>query len=305
MITNATIIAENVEPDVYVRQEPGVNRGERDYVMSRSDLMAFAVCPHKWLAVGHYFEGNDASDWGSAIDCLLLTPGEWDNRFAVKPETYPDSKTGEPKPFTMASNWCKQWAADHEGKILVKHEDFAAMQAAVLALGEVPEVRAILPKARKQVMAVAEWQDKASGLSVPVKVLLDLVPDAADPLYGKVLPDLKTTTNASAGEWASKVYRMNYDAQAALFLDVYKAATGEDRTDFWHIVQETDPPYETAVWGLSAGVEGGDCGFIGLGRMKYESALERYCQCLKTGYWPGYAGAGRTWLQPKPWMLNQ
>ena len=304
MIQNAKIVGTGITPEVYTRQEPGVERGDPMFVMSRGELMAFAACPHKWMKVGSGFEGSAASDWGSAIDCLLLTPSEWDARFAVKPETYLDSKTGEPKPFTMSSNWCKKWAEEQGEKTLVKHDEYEEMQSAIAALGDT-DVSRFLPKAQKQVMAVAEWADKATGLVVPIKVLLDLVPAKDDPEFGKVILDLKTTTNASEKAWCDKVDRENYDAQGALFFDVYRSATGEDRCEFWHIVQETDAPYEVAIWRFGTGMEGGEPGFLDLGRIKYESALERYCQCLSTGKWYGYTGPTLRYLQPKPWMMNR
>lgn len=310
MIQNAKVVGENISPEVYARQEPGIERGNPQFVMSRSELMAFANCPHKWLKVGSGFERNDASEWGSAIDCLLLTPSRFEIDFLVKPATYPDAKTGEPKPFTASSNWCKEWLAknDDGSKTLIKADEFARMREAILAFGDSREVMAILPKAKKQVMCVAEWNDRATGITVPIKVLLDLVPDASDPQFGKVLFDLKTTTNASQEAWQSKVFKMHYCEQAALFLDVYRAATGEDRLEFWHIVQEDEPPYEVAIWPLSTGADGetaASVGFVGLGRMKYESAMERYCQCLKTGIWHGYNPNSQTYLEPALWMINK
>ena len=66
--------------------------------------------------------------------------------------------------------------------------------------------------------------------------------------------------------WRSKVFKFNYDAQAALYLDVWEVATGEDRQDFKHIVQESYAPYQTQLRLISAE-------FLEIGRMKYQKAL--------------------------------
>jgi len=133
-----------------------------------------------------------------------------------------------------------------------------------------------------------------------LKILIDLCP-AVDSEWGKSLVDLKTATSAAVRPWTRAVHDHNLHVQAALYLDVWTACTGEDRTDFLHIVQESFAPYETCKRMLSAE-------YIEIGRMKYLDALKRYCQCLKTGIWPGYEVSrefnGWGIIEPEPWMVQ-
>ena len=136
---------------------------------------------------------------------------------------------------------------------------------------------------------------------MPLKILIDLKP-AVDSPWGKSLCDLKTCTSAATRAWTRTVFDHSLHVQAALYLDVWTADTGEDRVDFLHIVQESFAPYETCRRMLSAE-------YIEIGRMKYLEALKQYCQCLKTGIWPSYGGSRMDWngwqlIEPEPWMVQ-
>jgi hypothetical protein len=150
-------------------------------------------------------------------------------------------------------------------------------------------------------MATASYQDAETGIVVPLRILIDLLP-AVDSDYGKAIADLKTCGSAAVRPWNRAVFDHGYYIQSALYLDVWTLATGEDRTDFLHIVQESYTPYQTEKRMLSAE-------FIELGRAKYVEALQKYCQCLKTGVWPGYEGSRLDWrgwqlTEPEPWMVQ-
>jgi len=292
--TNAKVVAENVDPAAYHRAD--VARGDLIFPMTNSNLREILTNAHRWR-MGYESEDTKQTEWGSLMDCLVLAPGEFDKRFAVCPETYPDTKTGEPKPWTFQANFCKEWRKQQGEKQIVKADDFNLAQNAVKFDFGLPDAAALINCSRKQVMVVGEYHDKESGIMIPIKALLDLVPDPADERFGKVLADFKTTTCAAEGAWTRKVWERGSHIQAAFFTDLYVAATREDRTDWWHIVQETPPPWETVVWPLS--IES-----VELGRASYQAGLRKYCQCLKTGTWPGYSSAlGR--IQPLPWMLNE
>ena len=294
--TDAKVVGHDIDPEDYHRRDPSIPRGHPQFVMSRSELVEFNRCPHRWIA-GFESDESKATEWGSLVDCLVLTPDQFDTRFAVCPETYPDSKTGEAKPWTFAANFCKEWRKEHEGKQIVKADTHQQAENAVkFAFGQ-PDIAALIKCSRKQVMVVGDYQDEATGLVVSVKALLDLVPDKDDERFGKVLSDLKTTTCGAEGAWTKKVWDMGYHVQSAFFTDLYCAASGEDRTDFWHVVQESMPPWETVLWPLSAD-------FVEIGRVQYQAALARYCECLKANAWPGYSTGGK-WINPLPWMINQ
>lgn len=303
-LTNARII----ETDDYFANF--VKRGDPAFVMSRTELMQFVRCPERWLA-GYKRPGGKECDFGSLVDCLTLTPKEFDEHYAVTPETYPatPAKKGDPikmKPWTRQANYCAEWEemVVAEGREIVKPDKLLEAKAAVNAIMGKPTLNEFIRNSATQVHLTAEFHHPESKLTIPVKMLLDLVPAVDHPRFGKFLADLKTCTDASLHSWRRSVFHENYDAQAAFYFDGYKAATGEDRTDFCHILVESYPPYQTARRYLTSE-------FMEIGRAKYLRALRLYCACLETGTWPDYdliegVRSFDGWLEtaPEDWMLN-
>lgn len=281
-----------------------VERGKRQYVMGRSDLMDFARCPHKWL-MGYASEETDATEWGQLFEQLIMYPDHFEQRFAVCPETYPDSKTKEPKPWTFAANFCKEWREQNKGKTIIKADTETQARNAVKFFNGKPALRELVRCSKKQVWLEGKYEDKATEIIVPLHGLIDLAPDKEHEEFGCSLADLKTTKDADPFSWARDVHRYGLHVQAALYLDLWNAATGEGRIDFRHAISESGPPWETACRVLSQD-------FITLGRMRYIEALERYCQCLKSGDWPGYdtPEKGTVWqgwliTEPESWMVGR
>ena len=107
-------------------------------------------------------------------------------------------------------------------------------------------------------------------------------------------------TDAGHGPWTRAAYYAGYHLRAALALDLWNHARDEDRSDFYYVLSESQPPYEPARRQLSRP-------FIALGRKSYQSLLARYARCLKHGLWPGYdldSEGAETWtpVDIEPWM---
>lgn len=303
----AKIIGDQIPVADYLRQS--AQRGHPDYIMSRGELMEFLHCPSRWLK-GVPTDETKSSEWGTLIDALVLDPAGFEKNFAVTPETYPDSKTGEPKPWTWAANHCKQWRADAEkdGKTVVKFSDFkAAEQAASILLADT-DLADMIRTGRKQVMVIGEYLDPDTALTIPVKCLIDLVPSLKSQISNFKLStddslcDLKTCCSAHTRAWPRAVFDHDYHTQAALHTDLFNKATGENRQKFRHILQENEKPFECARRELSSE-------FMSLGRSKYVRALKLYARCLKENFWPTYDDAAKRriagWAitEPEDWML--
>ena len=299
-LTNAKIVGDGIEPDTY--HKTAGERGKPDFIMSRGNLVEFDRCPSRWIN-GYESEETKASEWGSLIDALALDGHNFDAKFAVIPETYPATKTGEPKEWNWNATYCKEWRDAQGGKQVVKHETHQQAQNAIKFLFGDPQIGELIKFSKHQVMVMGEYRDEETGLIIPLKALLDLVPDLKHPQFGKCLADLKTCNSAAIYPWTKSVFDHSYHVQAALYLDLYTATTGEDRTDWLHVLQESFPPWQVGKRLLSAE-------FVELGRLKYVSALRRYCQCLKAGQWPGYEDGQRRVLdgwsvvEPAPYMVN-
>jgi hypothetical protein len=303
MFANGKIIGTNA---TYADYSTGqTERGRADYIMSRGALVEFAANPRKWRLGGQGDSGSKEKAWGSLVDCLALTPDLFDDRFAVCPTHYPVAATSkEPateKPWNRNANYCRSWEEEHQklGLEIVKATDRALAIEATERLFKDPECGDYIRCSQAQVHVRADWQDSASGISVPVRVLIDCLPNRTVDTYGDTIGDLKTTNDATMRTWQAHVYNFDLHTQAALYLDVYNA-TGDDRNSFYHIVQESEWPFEPFLRLLS-------CEFMDLGRERYQSALRLYCQCVANDDWPSpdelMRREGKLVLtEPEAWM---
>lgn len=291
--TNAKVIGPDIDPEVYHRQEPGVGPGNPAFVMSRSQLKAFSACPEKWRR-GVKPTDSDSTEWGSMIDCLMLTPHRFDSLYAVAPETCTATKTmdivkkgkaaaGDQIPWNPLCAEAKEWKEEQKaaGKICLTQEERAEASTAQANLMADPYIGPLIKLSQKQVMIVAEYHDKATRLIVPMKFLIDLVPRMDSPSYGQDLADLKSARDGSPGPWGTTSFKEWYHVQGAMCLDAWNAATGENRINFRHVIVENSHPHQQGRRLLGQDQ-------IDRGRLDYISALRSYCQCLQTNKWPSW-----------------
>jgi len=306
-LTNGKLVAVNYDQDKYVKTEVG-RRGQADFLMSRSELMDFYACPSRWIRGGTAKEETDSTEWGSLVDCLLTDRARFENRFAVKPEMYPvidkyGNQTDEKK-WSGNSNWCKEWLAEQEsaGKLCIKKEDFTEAEKAVERFTKDPIIYPILSGASFQVFVTAEYHDSDTRITIPIKALLDIVPDIP---FERCIIDLKTARDANPYRWGRACFQNQYHIQAAMQMDCCNAGhhISVHRTEFRHIVQENFPPYEISKPWL-------DESFVQLGRETYLRALKLYSRCLAENRWPNYdelqrdSYEGWSMISPEAWMVG-
>lgn len=145
-------------------------------------------------------------------------------------------------------------------------------------------VRAMAMKAHDRLDQLKVWLDTdrsemaafAEIDGTMCRCMVDNAPEnAREPLY-----DFKTTADANPQALERAIMNYGYDVQAAHYLDVWKAATGEDRR-FRFIFQEKEPPYEVAVIEL-----GQDS--LSMARKKIARARTIWRECISSDHWPGY-----------------
>lgn len=301
LFTNAKLVGAGYDPDMYHCQPEGVPRGDHRFVMSRSELMLFAANPARWIA-GFKPKETDATEWGSLIDIMVLDPAHFEDKVAVQPSTYYNEKEGEDKPWSGNATFCKQWKKDHQDMLIVTAQDHGEAKFAISRLFQDAQVARLIHTSQKQVYCTAEYHDRKTGIVIPVKTLIDLVPKV-DGEFGKTLADFKTARQAAPRAWSKAVFDRGYDAQAAINLDIYVAATGEDRCEFRHIIQENTHPFQPARRYISEE-------YVDIGRMKVEAALRLYALCLEEDSWPSWDDQGRervngwTITKPEEWMIR-
>ena len=133
-----------------------------------------------------------------------------------------------------------------------------------------------LDPARSEMVALAEVD------GVMCRAMIDNAPaDPRLPLY-----DLKTTTDASPEALAKTVATYGYDVQAAHYLTVWKAATGEDRK-FRIIFVEKEAPFGVSVAELYR-KPGDEADWFDHADALASDARRIWGECLRSGHWPGY-----------------
>lgn len=294
VFSNGKIVGDNIPIEQYLAQPDGVKRGNPHFQMRSGELRDFMSCPRRWIfrAADGDDESTRAQTWGSLIDTMLTMPHELKTRFTLTPAFYPCEPTKRDprieKPWNMNASYCKVWVDDMESKgfTVIKPNMLADAKLAVARLWSDPEIASLVKGAKFQVMVTADYVDRDTKIVVPLKTLIDIVPPLDGP-HAKVIANLKTCASASHHSWDKSVVEKGYDLQAALEFDTYLCATGEDRTDYYHPIQESVAPFEPGRRSLPIGT-GPDSGLLSLGRDKYLAALQRYCRCLQAQEWPGF-----------------
>lgn len=259
--------------------EPGIYRGlpDADYraikAVSQSTLKAFADCPRKFR-LSEKREPTPAMIYGSLLDAMWLTGDT--SAFALMPEDM-DARTKAGK----------EWKAANAAKSIVTPDMQARAKAAMDRLNGVPEIRAAREACDVQVAVVAEME------GVLCKGLIDLCPKDG---IRSGLADLKTAQSADPSDWSRYVYNGRLHWQAALYLDLWNRAIGEDLQDFFHVISEQDAPHEPNMIALSRD-------FVALGRDEYRAALRRYAHCAEKDEWPGYEL--NAVVDVEPWMRRR
>lgn len=274
------------KPADYFALGSEIRRGSKEFIMSRTEINDFGVCPRKWMLAPPK-KVTPAMRDGALVDTLLLSPNTFDETYIVHPENYPVEKptAKDPrteKPWNMNATFCKDWteARIAEGKSVCSAEDVQEGDKAIKRLYQDPIIEQLLKHSDRQVLIRAEWHDDATGLVIPFKVLIDILPHAAGPC-GTIVADFKRTAEATPDRWQRQSFDQEHFYQAALYIDLVNAAIGSNYTHFANVVSESAAPYEPARRMFT-----GD--FLDLGRMRYRRDLHLYCQCLKHGEWPGY-----------------
>jgi hypothetical protein len=294
-------------------------RGDHDFVMSRSELWEFTdgECPLEWR-IGKPREVTAAMKWGDLTDVLILTPERFEECFEIIPETYKTMRMKCPKCGSITDaksckkcgvdrveteviekwNWnsttCEQWEEKviAAGKRSTKAETVSHAQAAVKQFFAHPHLKAFHEVSRKQVQVNVEWHDEDTGIVVPFKCMLDLVPDPASE-FGDTLADLKQTWLIRYRDWQRNVHREGLDVQAAVYLDAMNAASGLSYSHFEFHLQKSEQPWIATHRMLSPD-------FLLLGRNRYQDALKSYCRCVAENTWRGYDAA---MIEPLPYMI--
>jgi hypothetical protein len=225
--------------------------------VSKSLLWDFNPSPFKWRH-GTEKVASKAMDLGTLIHAATLEPETFEWLVAISP--YADFRTNQAREWKAA-----QTAA---GKIVTGEDEIEK----VLAIAE-----AVISEYDTKFVAKCKTEVAVFGKigGTEVKGLIDIVPDDLDCLI-----DLKTTGEIGSIESLQRVIvNRGYHWQAALYLDLWNAATGENRTRFVFCFVEVDAPHETAWVEISENL-------LELGRSGYMNAVAKWQKCIAMNHWP-------------------
>jgi hypothetical protein len=225
--------------------------------VSKSLLWDFNKSAFKWRH-GKPREASKAMDLGTLIHAATLEPETFDNLTIVSP--YADFRTKE----------AREWKADQIGlgKIITSKEE----------IEKVKDIAAVvLDDYHLKFQAPYKTEIAVLGKigETEIKGLIDLVPDGLD-----CLVDLKTTSGIDGVDAIQRtIVSRGYHWQAALYLDLWNAASGEKRTRFVFCFVETESPHETAWVELSENL-------LEIGRAGYMNAVAKWQSCVAANHWP-------------------
>lgn len=299
----------------YHKQGAQYSRGDARRTMSRSELSDFAKCPRKWLR-GIPDESTNDMAWGSLVDAAFLTPDQFETIYAIADETYPSEgmecpvcksvtsaktcrtckvdrvKVTVQKEWDWNASFCSEWRAEQvkAGKKVVKSSTASEAWKAAARLKEDGEIQDIMKDAKTQVQINVDWHDNYTGLIIPFRCLLDVLPSAA---LSDTIWDFKATNDASVRKWQRTVYEYELHIQASIYMMAVNVATGLNFKNFGHIIQESSEPYEPVCRILTFE-------FVSIGKKDFTYQMERYCRCLKSGNFPGYDDSP---VDAEAWMI--
>lgn len=221
---------------------------------------------------------TEAMMFGRAFHQALLLPHE------------PPCWRVMPDGMTARQNAGKAWIEETvaAGLCPLSQDHGKRLAASVKAFQEHPLAAEIMqPGGKAEVSCFAPF---SLGGEVMRKGRLDWVS------AGTTIVDFKTAGDASPGcvgkrdAFASQLYDLDYDMQAAYYLDLWNGAVAEKeqrREHFAFVVLDWCEDSETV------GIRVLNCTdeVIRSGRDKYTEALTKWIECEASGQWPGYSAS--------------
>lgn len=206
-----------------------------------------------------------AMQFGTLFHAVLFEPDQVAERYIERPDGI-DLRTKDGR----------AWKAQCNGLEIVDRDEMSAAHRMAASVHRVPELARLLAVGKSEQSAF--WIDEETGELC--KCRPDWVAPAGD---GVILVDGKSTTDASPGGFARKVFGdMRYDLQAAHYSEGWERAMGQKVHGFIFAAVESSYPHLAAPFMLNDDdIEAA---------MRDVRHLRRlYAECKASGEWPGYS----------------
>ena len=264
-----TTTTEAMEPGIYDDLPEQVYLD--DPALSSSDLKTLTKAPALFKHAEH--EETAAMSFGSLTHAVLFGTGR---EYVVSPFD------------SFRSKEAREWKAEQEkaGTMIVTADEVTKATEIANAVRNDPDAGPLFTDGRPE---VSVWWDHPSGIRLRCR--FDYLPDAK-PGRRRLLPDLKTTVDASPWEFDSAVGKYGYFQSAAHYTDGAKAVGLDPDPIYVLVAVEKRKPYIVQPYVISDED-------LELGRRLNERAIRLYARCMETGEWPKYhTGVKRLSLRP-------
>lgn len=172
------------------------------------------------------------------------------------------------------------------GGIPLKDHEMQMVKDMAEAIRRHPLAAALLDPAYGAPEQSGFWIDGPTGIRRRVR--FDWLPSIQSGRL--IIPDYKTAADASEEAMQKDIAKYGYNQQADWYEDAARAlGLGGEDAEMLLIVQEKKPPYLINVIGI-------DFFSREIARAKNRVAIERFAECMSTGYWPGYADHNPNYL---------
>lgn len=191
---------------------------------------------------------------------------------------------GMPIKVVKAADWRTKKAQAEAKEIreaggipLLPHE-YDQVLAMAAKLREHPLASAMFNPDRGKPEQSLFWRDQRTGVNRRAR--LDWLPDPGRRRL--VVPDYKTTADASPDSIRKSVHQWGYHQQAPWYLDGVRAlGLGDESAAFVFVFQAKEPPYLVTVVQL-------DDKAMHIGDQRNQRAIDAYLECSTADRWPGY-----------------
>lgn len=249
--------------------------------VSSSGLRQFIARPSLYWCRSPYNSGRFEDDatkslnFGQAAHHLLLGEQGFAERFALRPETYPNDTS---KKWNANSNDCKAWLEEQEtsGKRVITQVEINHVRRIRDALASHPAIQGGILNGLVEHTMLARFGD------IWVRARPDVIP-----VHGNDYTDLKTTARIDYPDLERAIFEHGYHVQAAMVRMVARQVMDGEFGAFFFCFVEKTPPYDVRLVELREQD-------MDLGEKQVRSALARMAECIRLWKWPGHEGFEQT-----------
>ena len=252
-----------------------------EFAISSSGLRQLIRRPLEYWFTSPYNPDADQAaskrelEFGKAAHMLLLGEDGFAERYVLRPDTYPDSKTGAAKPWSGNSTWCKTWLADQAkaGRTVITETEIEHIRAIAVALRSKEAIRLGIMNGRIERSIFLKDGD------IWLKTRPDVIPND-----GGDFVDLKTTASVDDESLSKSIFNNGYHVQAGLQRWIVREVLGADAfNSFTFVFVEKTAPYDVRIMTLKDSD-------IDLGERQARRGVEILRRCIAEGRWPGFDG---------------